>query len=108
MKEVLRQLLEAEEAGRRTAAALEAEGEQLSSAARAESERIVHGRRAAAAQEIAELEGRVRADTARRAEDIARAGDAEVEKLREQAAARRQAAVPRVVAMLLGEECDPE
>jgi vacuolar-type H+-ATPase subunit H len=103
MKEVLRQLLEAEEAGRQAAAQLEQTGEEILLHARAECEEIARQGRLDAASEIEGLRDRTRAQTEAGRQAIAQEADASIERLRCLAARQRAEAVARVVAILLGE-----
>jgi vacuolar-type H+-ATPase subunit H len=104
LKETLRQLLEAEEAGRQAAAEQEAAGEEIVRTARAECERRGQAIRASAESKIAELEWKAQAEIDEGCHAIADETDAAIERLKRQAAGHRAVAVQKVVAMLLGEE----
>ena len=104
MKDILKQLLEAEEAGRQEAAGLEAAGEALLRQASAERDTLVTQIRAETARQIDELTRETAARVQREREAITERAAQTVVWLRAEAASRRQAAVDRTVAILLGEE----
>jgi vacuolar-type H+-ATPase subunit H len=104
LKETLRQLLEAEEAGRQAAAGLEAAGDEIVRKARIEAERCAQAVRVSAEREIEELERQAQSGIDRDCKAIADETDATVERLKTQAAGRRAEAVKKVVAIPLGEE----
>jgi vacuolar-type H+-ATPase subunit H len=103
MKEILRRLLEAEEAGRQEAAGLEAAGEELLRQAAAERDALVAQIQLETARQVDELtrETTVRDEDEREA--IIRSAAEAVQRLRTEAASRRPAAIDRGVAILLGE-----
>jgi vacuolar-type H+-ATPase subunit H len=103
VKDILRQLLEAEEAGRRSAAALETEGEELIHEAKAECDAIVGQIRQETGGRVDELERSAQAQIEVERQAIIQKASEMIEGLRAQATARRSLAVDRVVALLLGE-----
>jgi F0F1-type ATP synthase membrane subunit b/b' len=103
MKEILRRLLEAEEAGRCAAAELQAAGDELVRRARSECEAIVNRARTNTAREIEELERRMQSEIEAGRQAIVNEAEQAARQLRAQAGQRRHEAVRRVVAMLLGE-----
>lgn len=103
VKDILRQLLEAEEAGRRNAAALEAEGDELLHQAKAECDAIVGQIRQETGGRVDGLERDAQAQVEVERQAIIQKTSEVIEGLRAQAAARRSLAVDRVVALLLGE-----
>ena len=104
MKEILRHLLEAEEAGCRAAAELEARGEELLRRARAEAESIARNVRADAERQCEVLQRQSRIQAQQGCQAIMEETDAAIERLRAEAANRRPQAVAVSVAMLLGEQ----
>ena len=104
LKETLRQLLEAEDAGRQAAAELEAAGDEIAHKARAEGEKCAQAIRLLAEREIAELERQVQTEIEEGCQAVAHETDATIERLKTQATGQRVEAVKKVVAMLLGEE----
>ena len=103
VKDILRQLIEAEEAGRRDAAALEAEGEELIRQAKAECDAIVGRIRQETGRRVDELERSAQAHVEVERQAIIQKASETIEGLRAQAAARRSLAVDRAVALLIGE-----
>ena len=101
MKDILRRLLEAEETGRQAAASLEKAGEELLQHASAERAALVAQIRAETARQIDELTRETTADVQREREAIAHSAAETVERLRTEAASRRQAASDHAVAILL-------
>jgi len=103
MKDILRRLLEAEEAGRQAATRLEATGEDILRQARATSAAIVGQVRAEAAQRVQELERQAGDQIERGRQAVEQETSTTLERLRAQAAPRRPEAVAQGVAILLGE-----
>jgi vacuolar-type H+-ATPase subunit H len=102
-KDILRQLIEAEESGKRDAAALEAEGEELIRQTTAECDAIVGRIRQETRGRVDELERHAQADIEAERQAIIQKASETIEGLRAQAEARRSLAVERAVARLLGE-----
>ena len=103
VKDILRQLIEAEESGRRDAAALEAEGEELIHQAKAECDAIIGRIRQETRGRVVELERRAQAHIEVERQAIIQKASETIDGLRAQAEARRSLAVDRAVARLLGE-----
>jgi hypothetical protein len=103
MKETLRHLLDAEQAGRQAASRLEEEAAKLLAQARTDSEMIERDVREATAHQIAALKQEAQAEVERGRQLIAQQSAATSERLRQQAEARRVEAVARVMGLLLGE-----
>lgn len=104
VKETLRHLLEAEEAGRREAARLEAAGDEIVRKARAEGEKYAQAIRLTVEREIAELQRQAQTEIEQGCQAIVHETDATIERLKTQAATQRSEAVKKVVAILLGDE----
>jgi vacuolar-type H+-ATPase subunit H len=103
MKDILRRLLEAEKAGRQEAAGLEAGGEELLRQAAAERDALVTQIQLETARQVDELTREMTARIEDEREVISRRAVEAVQRLRTEAASRRQAAIDRVVAIVLGE-----
>ena len=103
MKEILRQLLEAEEAGQRAAAELEASGEELLRKAKIEGDNAVQKVRSDTERRIEELKRQAGTQAQQGCLAVRQETDATIERLRGEAVRRRPQAIARVVAMLLGE-----
>ncbi|MBI3468472.1 MAG: hypothetical protein HY000_36180 [Planctomycetes bacterium] len=103
MREILRKLLEAEEAGRLAATRLEAAGDEILRRAQAQSQEIVQEARAETAQQIVRLQHDAQGQIELGRGSIAQEADAVIKRLREQAAKHQPEAVTRVVEILLGE-----
>ena len=103
MKEILRRLLQAEEAGRKAAAVLEERGEEFLCAAKAESEQIVRRIRSDAQTETEKLERQAQDETLHGRQAIAREADATIERMKSQTVKRRSEAVARIIKLLLDE-----
>lgn len=103
MKEVLKRLLEAEEAGRKEAAALEAAGEQRLREARGNSEQIVRRIREDTERVIEQLNAQADEEAAEGTSAAEREAAATIEQWKRLADRRRREAVARVVEMLLAE-----
>ena len=103
MKDILRRLLEAEEAGRLEAAGLEAAGEELLRQAAGERDALVSQFQLETARQADELTREMTARIEDEREAISRHAAEALQRLRTEAATHRQAAIDRVVAILLGE-----
>jgi DNA anti-recombination protein RmuC len=103
VKHILKRLLEAEETGRHEAARLEAAGEELLRQAAAERDALVARIRSETVRQIDELKAEITARVEQERKVIARGAAETVQRIQTEAAGRRQAAVDRVVAILLGE-----
>jgi vacuolar-type H+-ATPase subunit H len=103
MKDILRRLLEAEEAGRREAAGLEAAGEALLRQAAVERDALVAEIESQTTREVDELTREMMARIADEREAINRRGTEAVQQLRTEAANQRLAAIDRVLGIVLGE-----
>ena len=103
MKDILRRLLEAEEAGRQEAAGLEAAGEELLRQAAAERDALVTRIQLETARQVDELTREMTARIEDEREVISRRAAEAVQRLGTEAVNRRQAAIDRVVAIVLGE-----
>lgn len=103
MKDILKRLLEAEEAGRQEAAGLEAAGEELLRQAAAERDALVTQIQLETARQVNELTREMTARIEDERETITRSAAEAVRRLRTEAANRRQTAIDRVVAIVLGE-----
>lgn len=101
MRNILRQLLDAEEAGRQTAKAKEATVRELLERARDQAERVAAESREQAAREIADCKLRGDKEVASRQTAIAVETDLELERVRAEAEQFRPQAVAAVVARLL-------
>ena len=103
MKKIIRQLLEAEKAGQRAAAELEASGEELLRKAKIEGDNAVQKVRSDTERQIEELKRQLRTQAQQGCQAIMQETDATFERLCGEAIRRRPQAVARVVTMLLGE-----
>lgn len=103
MKDILRQLLDAEESGREAARAKEAEAAELVRLAHARAAIITEDARERANRDIAELEQRVHREIAERQAEIAKHADLQIDQLRQAVQQHWAEAVDGAVALLLGE-----
>lgn len=103
MKEILKQLLEAEQGGRQAAAHLEEEARLLLQQAEREGEEIVRQQRSATSQQIAQWEEEAQAQIEAGRRAIACRTEEALKQMRRQALERRSEAVARVMAILLAE-----
>ncbi len=103
MKDILRQLLDAEESGRQAARAKETEASEILRVGRDQADAIAEEARERASRDIAALEQRVQNEIAERQAEIARDADLQIDQLKRTAQKRRAAAVDGAVVSLLGE-----
>lgn len=103
MKDVLRQLLNAEESGRQAVRAKEMEGEQIVRRAHDEAERITREWHERTQREIAELEQAARKDLASRQAALTQHTNMKIEQLNQEARQHWTTAVDAIVTLLLGE-----
>ncbi len=103
MKEVLRRLLEAEQAGRQAATQLEDQAAELLRRAQQQSEQVRREAHTAMARQIEELRRRTQQEIEAAQQTIRRDTDAAIERLQARIAERRAQAVASVMALLLAE-----